>query len=289
LFNLFVTFKEGDFDSRSYVIERGRFGEYTSDVLLKRYKALKPFAVAKLKSFPCLFVYEAERGDACIGYLTSIRERSGTVLVEYEFDDRIPPFPAEKLRDLYMRLDIGRWEMNRTHWAVKDEDLLKVLATAGLIPARESHAALRVEEMNFKVALSFPGENRDYVEKVARELQTRLPSRSVFYDRDFTAQLARPNLDTLLQHIYADNSDLVVVFLSEDYEKKEWCGLEWRAIRELLKRKEDNSIMFMRFDHASVPGALTLDGYVDLADYSPSEAAALILERVRLNEQPQAS
>lgn len=289
MFNLFVTFKEGDFDTGAYVIERGRFGEYTSDVLQKRYLALKPAAIAKLKSFPCLFVYEAERSDARIGYLTNIRERSGTILVEYEFDDRIPPFPAEKLRDLYMRLDVGRWEMNRTHWAVKDEDLLKVLATAGLVPASQSSAVLRVEEMHFKVALSFPGENRTYVEKVARELQTRLPPRSVFYDRDFTAQLARPNLDTLLQHIYADNSDLVVVFLSEDYEKKEWCGLEWRAIRELLKRRVDHSIMFMRFDHASVPGALSLDGYVDLADYSSSEAAALILERVRLNEQSQAS
>ena len=166
MFNLFVTFKEGDFAARSYVIERGRFGEYTSDVLLKRYKALKPAAIAKLKSFPCLFVYEAERGDVRIGHLTSIRERSGTILVEYEFDEKIPPFPAEQLRDLYMRLDIGRWEMNRTHWAIKDEDLLKVLATAGLIPARESNAALRIEEMHFKVALSFPGENRDYVERL---------------------------------------------------------------------------------------------------------------------------
>jgi len=288
LFNLFVTFREGAFDSLAYELERGRFGEYTSDAMMKRFGALRPAAISKLKSFPCLFVYEAERGDAHIGYLTDIRERTGTILVEYEFDKKIPPFPASKLSDLYMRLDIGRWEMNRTHWAIKDEDLLKALATAGLIAADEAGTPQRVEEMHFKVALSFPGEHRDYVEKVARELQMRLPARSVFYDRDFTAQLARPNLDTLLQHIYADNSDLVVVFLSENYEKKEWCGLEWRAVRELLKKKQDKSIMFMRFDLASVPGALSLDGYVDLAIYKAPEAAALILERVRLNELPQA-
>lgn len=288
MFNLFVTFKERAFDSLAYELDRGRFGEYTSDAMMKRFGALRPAAISKLKLLPCLFVYEAERGDACIGYLTDIRERTGTILVEYEFDKKIPPFPASKLSDLYMRLDIGRWEINRTHWAIKDEDLLKALATAGLIPANEAGTPQRVEEMHFKVALSFPGEHRDYVEEVARELQTRLPARSVFYDRDFTAQLARPNLDTLLQHIYADNSDLVVVFLSENYEKKEWCGLEWRAVRELLKKKQDNSIMFMRFDLASVPGALSLDGYVDLASYTASEAAALILERVRLNELPQA-
>lgn len=286
MFNLFITFREGAFDSLAYELERGRFGEYTSDALMKRFGSFTPAAISKLKSLPCLFVYEAERGDARIGHLTEIRERTGTILVEYEFDTNIPSFPASKLSDLYMRLDIGRWEINRTHWAIKDEDLLKALAGAGLIPASESEAPQRIEEMHFKVALSFPGEHREYVEKVARELQVRLPARSVFYDRAFTAQLARPNLDTLLQHIYAHNSDLVVVFLSENYEKKEWCGLEWRAVRELLKKKQDNSIMFMRFDHASVPGALSLDGYVDLSVYAPPEAAALILERVRLNELP---
>ena len=288
MFNLFVTFEEGAFDSQSYLLERGRFGEYTSVTLMKRFGALTPATIKKLKSFPSLFLYEAGRGDARVGYLANIRERNGNILLEYEFDAKIPPFAAEGLSNLYTRLDIGRWEMNRTHWAIKDEDLLKVLATAGLIPATESGTPQRVEDMHFKVALSFPGEHRDYVEKVSKELQVRLPARSVFYDRDFTAQLARPNLDTLLQHIYADNSDLVVVFLSENYEKKEWCGLEWRAIRGLIKKKKDDSIMFMRFDQASVPGTMSLDGFVDLAAYAPAETAALILERVRLNELPQA-
>ena len=288
MFNLFVTFEEGAFDSQSYLLDRGRFGEYTSVTLMKRFGALTPATIKKLKSFPSLFLYEAGRGDARVGYLANIRERNGNILLEYEFDAKIPPFAAEGLSNLYTRLDIGRWEMNRTHWAIKDEDLLKVLATAGLIPATESGTPQRVEDMHFKVALSFPGEHRDYVEKVSKELQVRLPARSVFYDRDFTAQLARPNLDTLLQHIYADNSDLVVVFLSENYEKKEWCGLEWRAIRGLIKKKKDDSIMFMRFDQASVPGTMSLDGFVDLAAYAPAETAALILERVRLNELPQA-
>jgi hypothetical protein len=70
-----------------------------------------------------------------------------------------------------------------------------------------------VEEMRFKVALTFPGERRSFVEAVAIELKKRLSVGSVFYDRDFTSQLARPNLDTMLQRIHLNNSDLVVVFL----------------------------------------------------------------------------
>lgn len=135
--------------------------------------------------------------------------------------------------------------------------------------------------MKFKVALSFSGDKRDYVSKVANDLKKRLPPGSVFYDRDFTAQLARPNLDTLLQRVYLDNSELVVVFLGSEYEKKEWCGLEWRAVREIIKQKSDHSIMLMRFDNTPIPGSFSIDGYVDLTLYNPVEAARFIMERVR--------
>lgn len=110
--------------------------------------------------------------------------------------------------------------MNRTHWAVKDEDLIRVLSSAGVFAQNTPACSQRVDDIHFKVALSFAGEHREYVSKVAEELKRKLPSNAVFYDHDFTAQLARPNLDTLLQGIYGQNSDLVVVFLSEDYERK---------------------------------------------------------------------
>lgn len=109
----------------------------------------------------------------------------------------------------------------RTHWAVKDEDLIEILASANLLGQSfvgENRLPGRVEEMRFKVALSFAGEKRGYVSAVAAEVKKRLGQGSVFYDMDFTAQLARPNLDALLQRIYQKNSDLVVVFLCADYE-----------------------------------------------------------------------
>jgi hypothetical protein len=175
--------------------------------------------------------------------------------------------------------------MGRTHWALKDEDLFEILHSAALVDERFSNSTGqlgRVEEMRFKVALSFPGKKRGYVSEVASELKKKLPKGSVFYDRDFTSQLARPNLDTLLQLIYLNNSDLVVVFLSAEYETKEWCGLEWRAIREIIKNKSDHSIMLMRFDNATISGTFSIDGYVDLNIFDPIQAARFILERVRL-------
>ena len=65
--------------------------------------------------------------------------------------------------------------MNRTHWAIKDEDLFSILSKAGLID--DSFANLtgqlgRVEERKFKVALSFSGDRRDYVLETATELKS---------------------------------------------------------------------------------------------------------------------
>ena len=80
--------------------------------------------------------------------------------------------------------------------------------------------------MRFKVALSFQGEKREYIAAVAAEVKKRLGAGAVFYDKDFTAQLARPNLDTLMQRIYLNNSDLVVVFLCAAC----LCGLCWAVL-----------------------------------------------------------
>ena len=282
---MLVTAQPDAWDFPAYEYDRGRFGEHTSPDLQERFAKLTAHNINELKSYPALFAYEGEKADMRLGYLRRIKERVKSIFIEYEFEPQIPPIPFRKIAPLKSRLDIGNWEMNRTHWAVKDEDLFDVLHSAGLVDGNFS-PLLRdiapVEEVRFKVALSFPGEKREYVNEVAKELKKRLPKESVFYDGDFTAQLARPNLDTLLQQIYGKNSDLVVVFLCSEYEKKQWCGLEWRAIREIIKGKGDHALMFLRFDNAVVTGSFSLDGYVDLNKHSPLEAAGFILERVRL-------
>ena len=93
------------------------------------------------------------------------------------------------------------------------------------------------EPINRFLALSFPGEHRKFVEDVADFLSRELGEGRVLYDRFHEAEFERPNLDTHLQALYHDQSRLVVVFLCADYERKEWPGLEWRAIRDLKSRE----------------------------------------------------
>lgn len=290
MYNLFVSGQDDAWKIPVYEWDISRaLREYISPALKERFSVLTAQRIDELKSFPTMFTYEGDAEEVRIGYLRTIRERGRSVVVEYEMDESIAPFTFDLLKSHLIRLDIERWEMNRTHWTVKDEDLFGILSAAGLVDVsyvgvNRQHG--RVEEMQFKVALSFAGEQRAYVAEVANELKRRLGPNAVFYDKDFTAQLARPNLDTLLQRIYLKNSELVVVFLGQDYEQKQWCGLEWRAVRTIIKNKNDAAVMLMRFDRADVSGTFEIDGFVDLEEFEPIQTARLIVERVRLNELP---
>ena len=84
------------------------------------------------------------------------------------------------------------------------------------------------KRFRFRVALTFPGEHREQVEEIATLLRRELggPKR-VFYDKWHEGDLARPNSHKLLRDIYLKQSNLVVVFLCADYERKDWCRLEW--------------------------------------------------------------
>jgi hypothetical protein len=58
--------------------------------------------------------------------------------------------------------------------------------------------------------------------------------------------------------------------------------LEWRAIRDLIKKKDAAAIMLMRFDKTEIPGLFSIDGYVDIAKRNPDEITQLILKRIEI-------
>ncbi len=137
----------------------------------------------------------------------------------------------------------------------------------------------------FKVALSFPGEFRPYVRCVAKELKEMLGPNACFFDEHYTAQLARPNLHVLLHDIYGDRSDLVVVFVCAEYERKEWCGIEWDKISERRIQGGGDDIMYVRVGEGEVSGMTKLDGYVDAKNLTSKDVALMVEERVMVTEE----
>ena len=70
----------------------------------------------------------------------------------------------------------------------------------------------------------------------------------ILCDRFHEAELSRLDLDVYLPKLYVEDCELVVVFLGGDYSKNQWCGLEWRAIREFIKKQQGQNIMPLRLD-----------------------------------------
>ena len=209
--------------------------------------------------------------------------------------DELPPAVHQLVADARDQLDQCR-ELRQRIQDPKIADTQRLLAQldGGVLtryplavqaPAKhEPPPGESVMKKRFRVALSFPGEHRALASRIATLLVGQLPKSKVFYDEFYKAELARPDLDTYLQRIYHDEADLLVVFLCAEYEKKEWCGLEWRAIRDLIKKKKPAAIMPIRVGEGDVSGLFSIDGYVNAQDHSPEELAALIMERLRIND-----
>ena len=137
------------------------------------------------------------------------------------------------------------------------------------------------DEYRFNIALSFAGEYRGIVSKVADGLAGIFGKNKILYDSFHQSEFARPNLDLHLQNLYHNESKLIVVFLGKYYNEKSWCGLEWRAIRDLLNQQtNDDRIMFVRCDNGEVNGVYgRVDGYKEISDETIDEAIDLIVER----------
>jgi hypothetical protein len=289
LFNLFVSGSEEEWNGAPFQVELSRcVREYTAPSITGRYGGLDKDAVAELKRFPCIFAYESgNKLPPKFGFIRDVANRQGQVRIEYEIRAVDPFLSASDLEQMTFELDIGKLELYRTHWAVKEVNLPKELHSRGItLPSsvRDVTNAVDISKHNFDVALSFPGEVRSLVERIAQELERRLGPNAYFYDNNYVSQLAQPSLDTLLQGIYS-RAKLDVVFLSADFQRKDWCGVEFRAVRDIIFARGNSRVMFVRTDDGSVDGVFKTDGYVDARKFSPSEIAEFICERLQICER----
>lgn len=136
----------------------------------------------------------------------------------------------------------------------------------------------------FRVAFSFAGEKRDYVELVARILAEEFGQEKILYDKYHEAEFARFNLGIYLPKLYGEQSDLIVPVLSTNYDQKRWTGWEWGHIYGLLTNADGHRVMPSRFEHSHADGLSPTAGFIELDDKTPEEFATLIVERLALNE-----
>jgi hypothetical protein len=132
----------------------------------------------------------------------------------------------------------------------------------------------------FQVALSFAGEDRDYVRSVAAALQAR--AIRVFFDEEEETTLWGRDLVEELARIYGEDSMVVVLFISHAYAEKAYPRHERRTAlaRAIEERRE--YVLPARFDDADIPGLLPTVQYVDLRHKTPEQLATMIADKLVL-------
>jgi len=137
------------------------------------------------------------------------------------------------------------------------------------------------ERRRFAIALSFPGEWREYVEQVANALLPAFGKARIFYDAWHEGLIIGFASNRKLQNIYLAESDLIIPFFCEDYRKKKWCGVELRAIEALLFEEAFDRVLPFRFDRVEIPGTFKTDIFPIVSDRSAEDVAGLIVDRYR--------
>lgn len=129
----------------------------------------------------------------------------------------------------------------------------------------------------YQVALSFAGDQRLYVEEVARNLQAR--GVSVFYDGFETARLWGKNGAEVFHEAFAGRAAYVAMFISSTYVSRAWPRYERRSAIGRMIREDREYVLPVRFDDTPVPGLPDDVIYLRAEDQTPAELAVLIAEK----------
>ena len=130
----------------------------------------------------------------------------------------------------------------------------------------------------FDIALSFAGEDREYVDRVANLLRDQ--GVKVFYDLFEQVDLWGKNLYEHLSATYQDKARFTVIFISNYYASKLWTNHERKAAQARAFQEAQEYILPVRFDDTEIPGVLRTVGYISLNGMSPETLTSLITKKL---------
>ena len=164
MYHLLVSY--GGWPEGTSAIPVERIFENTDKDLVELYRPSGSLDIDRITRVPALFVTESGgTGEqlAHVGYINHISSGKRDIVLRYTFDAHIPPIGNEQIERLAAELGIGGFELTRTHWALKDVDLFRVLYSNHLVtypnPKIFSVADVhRVEADLISVMMPFSGE-----------------------------------------------------------------------------------------------------------------------------------
>ena len=139
----------------------------------------------------------------------------------------------------------------------------------------------------FDIALSFAGEDREFVEKVAAALKAQ--DIRVFYDSDYSTEMWGEDLVEYLDSIYRLKARYAVIFISQSYAAKMWTSHERRSV--LARALEDSDIYMLpvRLDDTKLSGLRPTIGYLDARQVGLAGIVSALIAKLNTTRPIQSS
>jgi hypothetical protein len=151
VYNLIVGFTAG-------VASEDRLLEYTDDAVRQYVAPSGAVDASRLVSFPTLLMPELQDKQspqvARVGDVADLNLAGRDYRFRFVPNPAIPAIASDRIEKASRWLEIGDWEFNRHHWAVKNVDLYRVL--------HESVLGSALEPKVFRLPIEIPAE-RDLV------------------------------------------------------------------------------------------------------------------------------
>jgi len=132
----------------------------------------------------------------------------------------------------------------------------------------------------FHVAITFAGTQREYAERVFRELQSYCVS--AFIDSDRQPEIWGKDLAEYFGRIFAQESTYVLMLMSQDYIDREWCRHERRFAITKMLREKDEVILPIRFDDSWPDGIPSTIAWLP-SSTTPEVVGHLICQKLGIN------
>jgi MoxR-like ATPase len=158
MYNLLITSHDEAWEERSgsYQFSIERFLEYTDPELRTQFRQFDEKTIDRLRTLPTLFAYEVDLDKpARVGRITAIERKDSWITLSFEIPRDAPSIDSEEFVELQGELGITEsFELNRTHWAVKDANLLEVLGRSRGVSARDRNLLASANRLALKAVRS---------------------------------------------------------------------------------------------------------------------------------------
>ncbi|RLI53596.1 MAG: hypothetical protein DRP09_15335 [Candidatus Thorarchaeota archaeon] len=147
------------------------------------------------------------------------------------------------------------------------------------LPRKKKKKVDKDRDIKYDVALSFAGEQREYVGEVFLILHKK--GIKVFYDELFKTTTWGKDLAEYFMDVYYRQSRYCIMFISKEYVSKAWPTFERRHVIARFIEGHGDYILPVRFDDSEVPGLPSTIGYIDARENTPKDIANLFIRKLK--------